>query len=36
MPGMVFTIEPGIYIPDKYGVRLEVDVYLSHSGVHIL
>lgn len=22
-PGMVFTVEPGIYIPNKFGVRLE-------------
>ncbi len=31
--GMVFTIEPGIYIPDKFGVRLEniVVVYKDHA-----
>ncbi|ABL88984.1 peptidase M24 [Pyrobaculum islandicum DSM 4184] len=35
-PGMVFTIEPGVYIPGKYGVRLEIDVYLSEGGAEVL
>ncbi len=26
--GMVFTIEPGIYIPNKFGIRIEDDVAL--------
>ena len=26
--GMVFTIEPGIYIPKKFGVRFEDIVFL--------
>ena len=30
--GMVITIEPGIYIPDKYGVRIEDMVVVSNSG----
>ena len=29
--GMAFTIEPGIYIPDLGGIRIEDDVYLSES-----
>ena len=29
--GMTFTIEPGIYIPDLGGIRIEDDVYLSDS-----
>ena len=29
--GMTFTIEPGIYIPDLGGIRIEDDVYLSES-----
>ena len=28
---MTFTIEPGIYIPDLGGIRIEDDVYLSES-----
>jgi Xaa-Pro aminopeptidase len=32
-PGMVFTIEPGIYIPEeKIGVRIEDDFYVDASG----
>jgi Xaa-Pro aminopeptidase len=34
--GMVFTIEPGIYIEDVGGVRLESLVYLGAGGVEIL
>ena len=32
-PGMVFTIEPGIYIPEeKIGVRIEDDYYVDADG----
>ncbi len=34
--GMVFTVEPGIYIEDYGGVRLESLVYLGASGPEIL
>lgn len=27
--GMVFTVEPGIYLPGKFGVRIEDDIALS-------
>lgn len=30
--GMLFTIEPGIYIPDLGGVRIEDDVYVNEAG----
>ncbi|WP_233275833.1 M24 family metallopeptidase [Salibacterium aidingense] len=30
--GMVFTIEPGIYIPSLGGVRIEDDVYVKANG----
>jgi Xaa-Pro aminopeptidase len=30
--GTAFTIEPGIYLPDQFGVRLEYDVYLHPDG----
>lgn len=29
--GMTFTIEPGIYLPDLGGIRIEDDVYLTSS-----
>lgn len=34
--GMVFTIEPGIYVPGVAGVRIEDDVLVTSNGVEIL
>ncbi|MEI2462793.1 M24 family metallopeptidase [Niallia taxi] len=34
--GMVYTIEPGIYVPNVAGVRIEDDVYVTEDGVEIL
>lgn len=34
--GMVFTVEPGIYVPDVAGVRIEDDVAVTDNGVEIL
>ncbi len=34
--GMIMTVEPGIYIPGKYGVRLEQAVLVTKDGYKIL
>jgi Xaa-Pro aminopeptidase len=33
---MVFTIEPGIYLPDLFGVRIEDTVVMKNSGAQIV
>ncbi len=37
VPGMVFAVEPGIYIPEwGFGFRVEDDVYLGEDGAQYL
>jgi len=34
--GMVFSVEPGIYLPGEFGVRLEEIVVIAKDGAHRL
>jgi len=35
-PGMVVSVEPGVYIEGKFGIRIEDLVLLTKSGPEIL
>ncbi len=36
MPGMAFSIEPGIYLSGRFGVRIEDEALMTENGVEIL
>ncbi|KKQ66405.1 MAG: Xaa-Pro aminopeptidase [Candidatus Daviesbacteria bacterium GW2011_GWA2_38_24] len=36
LPGMVFSIEPGIYLPGQFGVRIEDLYVLEENGIRAL
>ena len=35
VPGIGFSIEPGIYIPGELGVRTEINVYMGAGGPEV-
>lgn len=35
-PGEIFTIEPGIYIPGRFGIRIEDMVLVTNKGCEVL
>jgi len=34
--GQIITIEPGVYIPDKLGIRIEDDVLITETGCEVI
>jgi len=36
LPRMVITIEPGVYLPGKFGIRIEDTVVVTKTGCEIL
>jgi Xaa-Pro dipeptidase len=35
IPGVCFSIEPGIYLEGKFGVRSEIDVYVNDKDIEV-
>jgi Xaa-Pro aminopeptidase len=35
VPGIGFSVEPGVYFPDQFGVRSEINVFLHETGPEV-
>ena len=35
IPNTCFSVEPGIYLPGRFGVRLELDLNIENGGANI-
>jgi Xaa-Pro aminopeptidase len=35
-PGMVLTVEPGIYLPGRFGIRIEDVILVTRDGCEVL
>lgn len=35
-PGMAFSVEPGIYLPGRFGVRIEDLILMTENGAEML
>jgi Xaa-Pro aminopeptidase len=35
VPGVGFSVEPGVYLPGRFGVRSEVNVYMGEGGPEV-
>ena len=35
-PGLAFSVEPGIYLPGKFGIRIEDQIFLTADGAKVL
>jgi Xaa-Pro aminopeptidase len=35
VPGIGFSVEPGIYLPGEFGIRSEVNVFWSERGPEV-
>jgi Xaa-Pro dipeptidase len=35
LPGVGFSVEPGIYLPGAFGIRSEVNVYMTETGPEV-